>query len=253
LRLRVLGCYGGSAPGLHPSSLLLDEHLALDAGALTVALPLEAQAAVDRVVVTHAHLDHVANLPFLIDNVFPLRETPVVVMGSAETVTTLREHLFNDRLWPDFTRLSNGRTHLLEFEEVEPGRSVTCGDLELTPFSMDHTVPCQGYLVQGAGASVAVCGDTCSTDGVAQALAGARDLAAILLEISFPERAADVAAASRHLTPRGFAEEAARLPAGVPVYVWHLKPDMRAELEVEIAALGLPHVQLLEQGAEYTF
>jgi len=238
---------------MRPSCLLLDDRLALDAGALTTTLPLEAQARVDHVVLTHAHLDHVATLPFLIDNVFPLRDTPVTVLGSQQTIDTLQAHLFNDSLWPDFTAIRNDRTVLLQYEVLEPGRPRSLGDLTLTPFAMDHSVPCHGYLVQGPDSALAVCGDTCSTEGVAQALAAARGLAAVVLEVSFPERAADVARASRHLTPSGFAREVARLPAGVPVFVTHLKPDMVDELRAEVLALGLEQVQFLEQDREYVF
>lgn len=253
MRLAVLGCYGGSAPGKHPTSLLVDGRLALDAGALTAALPLADQARVDEVYVTHPHLDHVANLPFLLDNVFPLRDAPVRVLGSAATVDALRAHVFNDVVWPDFTRLHNGRTHLLEWAVLDPGGRAESGDLVLRPFDMEHTVACQGYLVQGPRSAVAVCGDTRTLAGLPGALDGARGLAAVLLEVSFPDRAADVADASAHLTPRSFAEQIAALPGTYPVFVWHMKPDMIDELAAEIGALGLSRVALLEQGREYEF
>lgn len=249
----MLGCYGGSAPGLHPSCLLVDDRLAIDAGALTSALSLERQARVDQVFITHAHLDHVAQLPFLVDNVFALRRTPVTVLGTSPTLDTLRTHLFNDQLWPDFSRIANDHTELLRWQEVAPGEAVASGDLTLTAFAMTHTVACHGWLLQGPTSAVAVCSDTSSAVGVAAALAGARGLAAIFLEVSFPEASAQVAQASGHLTPSRFASQLKHLPPSVPVFVWHLKPDLRHELEAEIAALQLAHVSLLEQGRSYTF
>ena len=47
MRLHVLGCYGGEAPGCHQTSLLVDGHLLLNAGSVTAVLPLDAQARVD--------------------------------------------------------------------------------------------------------------------------------------------------------------------------------------------------------------
>lgn len=253
MRLAVLGCYGGSAPGRRPSSLLVDGRLALDAGALTTTLSLAEQARVDEVYVTHAHLDHVATLPFLIDNVFALRETPVRVLGSRATIDALRTHLFNDAIWPDFSRLSNGRSAPLAFVELDDDREVVSGDLALRPFAMDHTVDCRGYLLQGPESALAVCSDTVGLAGLPAAVARARGLAAILLEVSFPEASAEVAAVSKHLTPRAFAALVRQLPRGVPVFVWHMKPDAVEQLSDEIASLDLPDVALLEQDRVYVF
>ena len=247
----MLGCHGGSAAGLSPTSFLVDDTIAIDAGAITTALSLEAQAAIDHVFVSHAHLDHLATLAFLADNVFALRERPIVVRGPAHALEALSAHLFNDVLWPDFTRLGNGRCAPLALEPLAPGDVVRLGELSFRAVPMEHTVPCLGYLVQGPRSALALCSDTVSSAAMAQAAAQATGLAAVVLECSFPERLADVAAASMHLTARGFARERARLPADVPVWVTHPKPGALDEIRAELAALGLPNVELLEQGREY--
>src|SRR5262249_7110898 len=68
--VRALGPYGGSAPGYRLTTFLLDGETALDAGCLTDALPLSAQRRVKRVLLTHAHFDHIASLPLLCDNLY---------------------------------------------------------------------------------------------------------------------------------------------------------------------------------------
>ena len=70
MRLRVLGCAGGSAPGHLLSSYLIDEVLAIDAGALTTALSVPGQRRVRAVAFTHGHLDHVWSLPLFLANRF---------------------------------------------------------------------------------------------------------------------------------------------------------------------------------------
>ena len=70
LAIRVLGPYGGSAPGFRMTTFLVDGETALDAGSLTEALPLSAQRRIRRIVLTHAHFDHTASLPFLIENLY---------------------------------------------------------------------------------------------------------------------------------------------------------------------------------------
>lgn len=253
MRLAVLGCYGGSAPGRRPTSLLIDDRLAIDAGALASALPVDAQARVDQVFLTHAHLDHLATLPFLLDNVFLRRRRPVEVLGAPATLDVLRQHVFNDLLWPDFAALSNGRTTLLAYRAISPGESLTSGDLDLSPFAMAHTVHCQGYLVQGPSSAVIICSDTDAAAGLPGAVARARGLSAVLIEASFPEREAGLARESGHLTPRGLLRVAEAVPAGVPVFAWHLKPEHETELRVELGALGRPRLEVLEQDHVYDF
>jgi len=81
LRIRVLGCYGGSAPGMRPTSFLVNERIAVDGGALTTTLSIAEQAGLTHVFLTHSHLDHLCTLPFLADNVLTLLEEPIGLYG----------------------------------------------------------------------------------------------------------------------------------------------------------------------------
>ena len=110
MRVRVLGAYGGSTPWHRQTSFLLDGTVSLDAGALTQSLTLEEQSRVRSIIVTHSHLDHIASLPFLVENVFGRTEGPIEVVGPKDVAALLQDHLFNDAIWPDFTRIP---THLL--------------------------------------------------------------------------------------------------------------------------------------------
>ena len=79
MRVRVLGAYGGSTPWHRQTSFLLDGTVSLDAGALTQSLTLEEQSRVRSIIVTHSHLDHIASLPFLVENLFGRTRDPVEV------------------------------------------------------------------------------------------------------------------------------------------------------------------------------
>jgi phosphoribosyl 1,2-cyclic phosphodiesterase len=76
MRVRALGVAGGEVPGRGLTSFLVDERLALDAGHLTASLTLDAQAALDAILLSHAHLDHVKDVAFLADNLMGLRIIP---------------------------------------------------------------------------------------------------------------------------------------------------------------------------------
>jgi len=235
------------------TSFLIDDRIAIDAGALARRLSVEEQARIDHVFFTHSHLDHVVGLPFLLDSVFEERREPVIAHGSEQTLAALEQHVFNNVIWPDFRKLCNAHGPLLAFEALEPGRVQRLGDVALVPFALDHSVPCLGYLVQSATGSVAICGDTCSIDGLLEALGAVRNLKAVILEASFPRALEAVAKASRHLSTDGLAREVARLPPDLPVLVTHLKPECADVIADEIAALGLPQVALLEEQREYEF
>ena len=139
LAIRVLGPYGGSAPGYRMTTFLIDGETALDAGALTEALPLAAQRRLRRVVLTHAHLDHVASLPFLVENLYG-RERPLEIIAPAPVLRTLSRHVFNDAAWPDFTRLPSRRRPTIVFRPVAVGRPFAAGGVRFTPLPVDHIV-----------------------------------------------------------------------------------------------------------------
>jgi len=238
---------------MHPTSFLVDDRLAIDAGAITTSLTIDEQAQVDHVFLTHSHFDHLATLPFLVDNVYSVTEKPIRVAGPPSTIRSLRDHLFNDEIWPDFSKISNQRTELIRFGPLLLGQVETVHQLEVTPFAMEHTVECYGYIVRSGGAAVAICGDTCSIAGLERILPDFPDLKAVILEASFPRSRARTAEISKHLSTTTFAVEAARLPERVKILVTHLKPEFHAKIMEEIADLNMSQVFLLDAEREYIF
>ena len=105
MELRVLGCSGGVGAGLRTTTLLLNEHILFDAGTGVGDLSLEEMAGIKHIFLTHSHLDHIADIPLLVDSVFDRINQPIVVHGLHETIEALRRHIFNNVIWPDFTKL----------------------------------------------------------------------------------------------------------------------------------------------------
>jgi cAMP phosphodiesterase len=105
VQLQVLGPHGGELPGCRSTCFLVDGVLALDAGALTSTLPLDELVKIDDILLTHSHFDHVKDLPLLADVLVGRRDAPVTIWANTECIATLRENLFNNVLWPDFTRM----------------------------------------------------------------------------------------------------------------------------------------------------
>ncbi len=249
----MLGAYGGSTPRHRQTSFLINGTIALDAGALTEALTLEEQSRVRAIVVTHSHMDHVASLPFLVENVFGRTEGPIEVIGTAGVVESLQLHLFNDALWPDFTRIPNHLLPTVRFRVVQPLTPVSVDGLTITAIPVDHTVPTAGYLLQDGKDAVIFSSDTGPTEEIWRVARETPSLRAIFVECSFPDSMEEVADVSRHLTPSRLRNEMTKFPPGVPVNLYHMKPPTLPALRAEVSALASPRVRLLADDDELNY
>jgi ribonuclease BN (tRNA processing enzyme) len=254
LKLRILGCSGGELPRHRTTCFLVDGKLAIDAGALTASLPLRDLLAVDDIVLTHSHFDHVKDVPLLADLLVGRRRTPVRVHASTACAKTLRRSIFNGELWPDFTRIPHPRAPVLEIVTFAPGRTFRIGEYTVRSVPVHHPVESVGLVVSDGRSAIAVSGDTGPTARFWTRVNAERRLKALLVELSFPSSLQELADLSGHLTPRTLAAELRKVERnGFPVLLYHLKPAHLAELKRELAALALPDVHVLRRGAEFTF
>jgi ribonuclease BN (tRNA processing enzyme) len=236
------------------TSFLINEELALDAGSITQALPLDAQRRIRRIVLTHSHLDHTASIPFLVENTFGEQREALEILVTPQVMQTVKLHLFNNDTWPDFTRIPNDLLPALRLVQVEPRSTFTANGVRLTPIPVRHTVPTHGYLVEENGHAVLFTSDTGPTDEVWDVANRTQNLRAVIVEVSFPSRMQSVADVSLHLTPTTLAKELAKLKRDVAVHLYHLKPAYVDELRQELAATRFPHpVEELRQGDTYKF
>ena len=86
MRVRVLGASGGLVPNRNLICFQVNDDTVIDAGSVAQTLPIEEQATIDHVILTHAHLDHSGNLPFFVDNIFGMRDKAFVVHSIPETL-----------------------------------------------------------------------------------------------------------------------------------------------------------------------
>jgi ribonuclease BN (tRNA processing enzyme) len=249
--IEVLGSFGGQSDGCRTTCLLLEGTVALDAGSLSQALPVERQQQVQSIVLSHSHMDHTTSLPFFVENVFGKLRDAVDVYASPATIYAVRKHLFNNDVWPDFTRIPNHLLPALRFHELEDERPFTIDGVQFTPFEVEHLVPTFGFLIEKDGTSFLWSSDTGPTKRLWEIANRTENLAAIGLEVSFDNALQPIADLSLHLTPRTVASELRQLARPTPVLLHHLKPTCIATIHEQVRALANPDLDFLEQGKTY--
>jgi phosphoribosyl 1,2-cyclic phosphodiesterase len=252
MRIEVLGSYGGESVKCRLTCLLINDTIALDAGSLSQALPIDRQRKVEAVLLSHSHMDHTNSLPFFIENVYGTTKA-IDVYASAPTTYSIRKHLFNNASWPDFTRLPNNLLPSIRFQELEEEIPIVLGGVTVTPFFVNHLVPTFGYLLEQDGVSVVWSSDTGPTVRLWEIANAAVGLQAVFLDTSFDNSMQQIADLSLHLTPRGMSQEIEKLQPEVPIYLHHLKPPCIEKIVHEVRALKAPRVGFLEQGRVYEF
>jgi cAMP phosphodiesterase len=251
VKLQVLGCHGGELPTCRTTCFLVDDVLALDAGALTGTLSLERLCKVDHILVGHSHFDHVKDLPLLADLVIGRRDKPVTIHASRECARALRENMFNDALWPDFTRIPSRKAPVLQIKTFKAGSSFKVGPYSVRSIPVSHPVESCGFVISDGESTLAMSGDTGPTERLWKVLNQTEKLKALLLETSFPNAMQALADVSGHLTPKTLSSELAKFRRnGADVLLYHLKPAFVAELKRELKHLP---VEVLELGDTFEF
>ena len=224
MKLRVLGCSGGIGGELRTTSFLLDHDTLIDAGTGVGDLSINELAQIDRVFLTHSHMDHVASLPFIVDTVGWMRDRPLTVHATRETLAILREHLFNWKLWPDFSVIPDASRPFLRFETVSIGTPVVLDGRIITPVPANHVVPAVGYQLDSGKASLVFTGDTTTNEALWPVVNAIANLKYLIIETALSDRDRELARLSRHLCPSLLAEELAQLRHSPEIYITHLKP-----------------------------
>jgi ribonuclease BN (tRNA processing enzyme) len=233
MKIKILGCSGGIGPGRRTTSLLIDDHILLDAGTGVGDLPFARMTRITDVLLTHSHLDHVCGLALLVDVLFDRIDRPLRVHASAETIAVLREDLFNWRLWPDFTQLPSADAPRLAYATVMPRRPYVFGRVRATPFEVLHTVPAVGYSLEAGGAVFAFTGDTYADERLWNYLNALPRLDHLMIDVSFVDAEAEISRVSRHFTPALLGQELNNLRHRPQLLLTHHKPGSERAIAAE--------------------
>ncbi len=225
MKVRVLGCSGAIAKDCRTTSFLIDDDLLVDAGTGVGDLSLHEMRSINDVLLTHSHLDHIAALPLMIDSVAALRTAPLRVHALPETIAVLRQHIFNNAIWPDFSKIPSPEAPFLTFHPISIGQTLGIAGKNIEVLPAVHTVPAVGYAINAGGKNWIFTGDTERNAALWQRV-NALDVGMLVIETAFSNREQELAKRSLHLSPTTLADELDMIAKDTrfPIYITHTKP-----------------------------
>jgi len=250
MRIQVLGGHGGLARGFSTTSFLINGELLIDAGAVASTLSVEEQSNIDHILISHSHLDHIKDLAFICDNCFGIRKTPFQVYTHQTVKNILKEHLFNETIWPDFTILPSEKNPTIQINAVEPEKTFKLKSYSITPIKVQHPNDAMGFIIEQGETAILFTVDTGPTDKIWEIAHQTKNLKAIFTEVSFPNGLQKVATASDHHTAASMKSELSKMPLAIPIVLTHLKPNYRATILKEVSALEEKRLRVLEKDGE---
>jgi ribonuclease BN (tRNA processing enzyme) len=193
---------------------------------------------------THAHLDHVVGLTYLLDVLYGKQMQRVTVHGEATKLVAIREHLFSEALFPVLPKC--------EFRPLTEEVAVTGGG-RLTHFPLAHPGGSRGYRIDWPKHSLAYVTDTTAAANAdyVDRIAGV-DL--LVHECNFPDNMSELASLTGHSCTTPVAEVARRAQVGRLVLVHFNALDSGDDpIGLATARAIFPRTEMGEDGMEIEF
>jgi ribonuclease BN (tRNA processing enzyme) len=238
MKIKMLGAHNIESKDTRFACLLVDDVLALDAGALASRLSLKAQQKIRAVLLTHRHYDHIKDIPALGMNFYLLGKI-LEIYATQSVYEDVSKYLLDGVLYPDFRERPSDKP-ALRFNIVEPGREESVDGYRILPVTVNHAIPCVGYQITSPdGKKLFYTSDT--GPGLAECWRQVSpDL--LIIEVTAINKYRDFAVEAGHLTPallqkelESFRKLKSYLPRIVTV---HANPLDEKELEVELAGVA---------------
>ena len=251
MEIQILGAHNTESSNTRMNCILIDDKLVLDAGGLTSNLSVKAQTGLRAVCLTHAHYDHVRDIPALGMNLY-LNKARIDICATKVAYESLTKYLINDDLYPDW--FDRG---VFNFITLDHNKPQIVGDYTVKAMPVNHSVPSVGLQVKdNEGKTIFYTGDTG---------AGLVDIwplitpQLLIIEVTAPNRYEEsIGNGAKHLTPRLLKEELVSfrktkgyLPIILLIHMnFPLEDEIAAEIE-DVAASLKCSISLAREGMKF--
>ena len=243
MEIKVLGCSGGIGGESRTTCLLVNDDILIDAGTGICDLMPTALTKIDHIFLTHSHVDHILGIPLIADAVFGLRNSPITIYALEETISHLKQHIFNWNIWPDFTVLPSTEMPIINFQAITIGQCINLSDRKITVLPANHVVAAVGCALDSGLSSLAFSGDTVSCPEFWSSVNQLPNLTHLIVETTFSNADEPLALISKHYCPRLLAKDIKQLEGNPMVHITHLNPSeedhIMQELRTSIDGLRL--------------
>ena len=184
---------------------------------------------------THAHLDHITGLTYLVNLLAPTVLTRTIVHGEVDKIAAVQEHLFAQPIFPV--------QPMFEFQPLRANFSLPNGGT-LTHFPLTHPGGSVGYRLDWPGHSVAYVTDTTATPN-AKYIENIRGVDLLIHEAYFADDRANLPTVTGHSCLLPVAQIAAAANVGRLVLV-HLDPqlDVHQAFDLTAAKRVFPNIEI---------
>ncbi len=237
--------------GYHPNDrrqtacfMLPDLRIVLDAGTAMYRVRRYLRTGELDIFLTHAHLDHVVGITYLIDVLRGKEMRRVTVHGTEPTLAAIDEHLLAPALFPIKPPC--------EFRPLADEVAVSGGG-RLTHFPLEHPGGAVGFRIDWPSHSLAYVTDTTAA-AAATYREAIRGVQLLIHECYFPDSMAELAALTGHSVTTPVLELARDASVGRLVLV-HINPssDDADPVQLEKAKGLFPRVQVGQDLMEVEF
>lgn len=239
--IKILGASGSKAKGHNTTSFQVFKDIVIDAGNIINALGDEAEY-INHIFITHSHADHISDLPFVIESFFSKRTEPLVIYGLEETINVLKDHSFNNKVWPDFTKINllNKNEPSLILKTISIEDEISLGEYNIKAIDANHIEGSCGYLIKKSNQGFIISGDTYLNPKLIDIINKDKSIKSLLIECSFPSELEQLSHLTKHLTPKLIKQKLKDLKRNdLSIFYYHLKPVYEKQIKKEIKELGL--------------
>ncbi len=250
--IKILGCGGSKSQKAGTSSIQVSKKIVIDAGNIIQALGEDASK-IEHIFLTHSHLDHIVDVAFLAERYFETRTKTLKIYALKETLKALKDHFFNNTIWPDFTKINlcGNNSLSVEFVEIKVHKIYQFEDVAIKPIPVNHTVPTCAFVIEKKFFSLIYAPDTYICDSIWQEINENKKIDSLLIDISFDSNKNELAYLSKHLTPSLLSQEINKLKRNIKIYAIHVK-DAYKELilkQIKSDSSLKDNISFIENGA----